>query len=410
MDATGQPVDGDDRQEQQATWTELFFDLVVVAGIGQLTHLLHDKPSLADVALYVLLYFAFWTAWTGFTVYGAVEGDRASTVTMLLGMLGMAVIATSVDGSRGARAPVFVIGYVVLRWFAGHLWRRATVVMDWPLAQLGIGTLPWVISLWTAAPARYWLWAAGIGLDFAVLFTVSGSRMLHEATTRLERVTRRHQYDQRHQDNRRGGAAHAPAPTIEAAYANAPHLAERLGLYVIIMLGEGFILAISAASKVHWQPSSIATGLGAFAFLVGVWITALLDGFAGVPLLRDGALPLRLVILAHSQTTATIAALAAGLGAAVTHATDTLPAGSRWLLCGATATYLLIAMVAALPNHSSPIRLLSWAVPGLVIPLLMGVLGGYIGIGWLTWILTATLYWQILCNHTIARATGAASQ
>ncbi|MFJ7721318.1 low temperature requirement protein A, partial [Rhodococcus erythropolis] len=31
--------------ERHASWIELFFDLVVVAGIGQLAHLLHGSPS-----------------------------------------------------------------------------------------------------------------------------------------------------------------------------------------------------------------------------------------------------------------------------------------------------------------------------------------------------------------------------
>ncbi|MDX3502019.1 hypothetical protein PV749_15060 [Streptomyces sp. ID03-2B] len=34
--------------ERHAGWNELFFDLVVVAGAGQLAHLLHGGPHLAD--------------------------------------------------------------------------------------------------------------------------------------------------------------------------------------------------------------------------------------------------------------------------------------------------------------------------------------------------------------------------
>ena len=40
--------------EQRATWTELFFDLVVVAGIGQLAHLLHDGPTWGELGLYAV--------------------------------------------------------------------------------------------------------------------------------------------------------------------------------------------------------------------------------------------------------------------------------------------------------------------------------------------------------------------
>lgn len=37
--------------ERHASWIELFFDLMVVAGAGRLAHLLHEDPSLADVGL-----------------------------------------------------------------------------------------------------------------------------------------------------------------------------------------------------------------------------------------------------------------------------------------------------------------------------------------------------------------------
>jgi low temperature requirement protein LtrA len=35
-------------EERHATWLELFFDLVVVAAVGQLARLLHDRPELED--------------------------------------------------------------------------------------------------------------------------------------------------------------------------------------------------------------------------------------------------------------------------------------------------------------------------------------------------------------------------
>jgi hypothetical protein len=386
--------------EQRATWTELFFDLVVVAGVGQLTHLLHNDPSLADLALYALLYFAFWTVWTSFTVYGAVEAERASTFTMLVGMLGMAVIAASVTGIRDSHAPAFIIGYVLLRWFGGRLWRRGTVVIDWPLAQLGVGTLPWAFSLLASPPVRYWLWALGLTLDFVILFTVSGCRLLSGATTRMERIIKRR------------GTDHEQAPTIEALYANAPHLTERLGLYVIIVLGEGFIQTITAGSGVAWHPAAIATGLAAFTMLTGLWMLSLIDGFAGIPQLRAGPTPLRRILLLHCVTTAVIAALDAGLGEAVKDAGHAMSPGTRWLLCGATAAYAVIGLIAGLMTRSasprlSPLRPLIWALPGLVIPLVLGVFGEGSGTGWLVWALTATLIWPLLCSRSPLGTSGA---
>jgi low temperature requirement protein LtrA len=58
--------------ERHASWLELFFDLVAVAGVAQLSHLLHGNASTRDAGLFVVCFLAFWTAWMCFTVYGNV--------------------------------------------------------------------------------------------------------------------------------------------------------------------------------------------------------------------------------------------------------------------------------------------------------------------------------------------------
>ncbi len=212
--------------QRHASWIELFFDLVVVAGVLQLSHLLHDGPTVADLGLYVVLYLAFWIAWVCFTVYGNVEGSRAWTPGFLLGMFGLAVMVAAVPGIRTDHALAFAIAYAFLRWLSGRLWRPGQVVVDWPLAQVGGGTLPWIVSLWVDAPVRYWLWALGLAFDLLIMLTASGSRMLRDAQERVQRVVRKRGHSDR-------------LPVIEAAYSDVPHMVERLGLFVIIVLVRG---------------------------------------------------------------------------------------------------------------------------------------------------------------------------
>jgi hypothetical protein len=83
-------------------------------------------------------------AWAAFTFYGNVAGDWARVPTMLLAMLGLAVMVAAVDGVRDTHR-AFVIAYVALRWSAGAIYGRGEVVVDWPLAQYGAGG-----ALWTA--------------------------------------------------------------------------------------------------------------------------------------------------------------------------------------------------------------------------------------------------------------------
>src|SRR6185369_16421160 len=125
--------------ERHASWIELFFDLVVVAGVAQLAHLLSHGPSLGDVGLYLLVFLAFWISWASFTVYGNVEGDRVRIPAMLLAMLGLAVMVAAVPGIRDQHTTAFVVAYVGLRWLAGAIYQRGQVVVDWPLAQYGGG-------------------------------------------------------------------------------------------------------------------------------------------------------------------------------------------------------------------------------------------------------------------------------
>ncbi|MGW8379430.1 low temperature requirement protein A [Streptomyces sp. ODS28] len=380
--------------ERHASWIELFFDLVVVAGIGQLAHLLHDGPDLADVALYALLYLAFWISWACFTVYGDVEGEGVSPPRMLLAMLGLAVMIAAVPGVRGAHGTAFVLAYVFLRWFAGRIWSRGKVVMDWPLAQFGAGALPWLVSVWVDAPARYRLWALGIALDLLVMLAASGRRMFGNAQRKLDRLLAHRPAPRPDPAGRRRGPT--GPPRLEAAYSDAPHLAERLGLYVIIVLGEGVIQVVTAAAEVPWDLPLSATAVGAFALLIGVWMLSLLYGFAGVPRLAEGAVAPRLTMGLHCVATMGLAALAAGLGAAAEHPHGPVDPGVRWLLCAALACYFAVGLLAGCAAGRGWAWCGGWGLPGVVLPLLLGLFGAPLDAGWLVWVLAALVCWQVL--------------
>jgi hypothetical protein len=211
--------------ERHASWIELFFDLVVVAGVAQLAHLLSHGPSLGDVGLYLLVFLAFWISWASFTVYGNVEGDRVRIPAMLLAMLGLAVMVAAVPGIRDQHTTAFVVAYVGLRWLAGAIYQRGQVVVDWPLAQYGGGAVPWLVSVFVSDSARYWLWTAGILIDLLAMMAFSGDNVPREAQRRLDRVLarRRLRRDQ-------------PMPILRAAHTESGHLSERMGLFVIIVL------------------------------------------------------------------------------------------------------------------------------------------------------------------------------
>ena len=69
------------QQGRHASWLELFFDLVAVAGIGTLAHLLEVDESGTGIAVYVIAFAAIWTIWACFTLYANIRGDAARTST-----------------------------------------------------------------------------------------------------------------------------------------------------------------------------------------------------------------------------------------------------------------------------------------------------------------------------------------
>lgn len=125
---------------------ELFFDLVAVAGIGQLTHLLHRGPSLGDVGLYVVLYLAFWMVWACITLYGNIARDQTRVALMPAAMLGLGLMAAAVPGTPERHATTFAAVYVLVRLGSEHLWGRGKIVVDWPTVQLMWET--WAAGKW----------------------------------------------------------------------------------------------------------------------------------------------------------------------------------------------------------------------------------------------------------------------
>ncbi|MCX4625662.1 hypothetical protein [Streptomyces sp. NBC_01443] len=123
---------------------------------------------------------------------------------------------------------------------------------------------------------------------------------------------------------------------------------------------------------------------------------------------RPNDLPVRVTMALHCATTCAIAVLAAGLGSAITHPHGHTPDGARWLLCGSLAGYFGVGVLAAVVAGASWRRILLWALPCLLLTLLLAVSAGRFGAVWLLWGLVAAVVWQILCASDVpGRLSGA---
>jgi len=145
--------------EHRASWLELFFDLVVVVAIATLTARLEVRADGAALTRVLIMYLAIWLVWTSFMLYANVAGDSTHRRPMLLAMGCIAVMAAAVPAADDfRRGQVLAVAYVVARVIASRTWlTTARVLVDWPIAQLSFGLLPWIVLLRFQAPVRYYL-------------------------------------------------------------------------------------------------------------------------------------------------------------------------------------------------------------------------------------------------------------
>ncbi|MET9535156.1 low temperature requirement protein A [Streptomyces sp. NPDC006649] len=382
------PTTGGAGEERHSSWLELFFDLIVVAGVGQLAHLLHGDPGPAGLGLYVLLFLAFWNAWVLFTMYANVAGDRARTMMVMAGMFGMAVMAAAVPGVREHNGRAFALAYVLVRLLSSRVWEhRREVIVDLPIAQMGAGLTPWVVSVWVEGHGRYILWAAGLAIDLVSMFTGSAGRVLEQSRKSRERRPR--------------------LPPLVPRYADGGHLDERLGLFVLIVLGEAIVQMVDAAGEAVWDRALYGVAIGAFMLLLQFWSLSLRHGTGGVPLLAAGAVPVRIALILHCVVAGSIAALAAALGDSVAFTDAHLPAGARRLMCGAVAVYLVIATVAAPASGRGIRHVLLKEVPALLAVVALGLFAGAWPPAGVIWLLVAAVRWLVPWPRRRARPAAA---
>ena len=366
----------DARIERHASWAELFFDLVAVAGVSALAHVLGSELDAGALGLYALLFLAFWLSWTTFMLYSNVAAGQTHVLRLMIGMFGLGAMAASVPdvahtvlGHGGGTRPltVFTIAYMATRIYGSQSWRRGDVLLDFPVVQYSGGLLPWFASLWVGEPWKLGLWALGVGLDLFLILVLSGHRLVAQFQAKLtaQAATRR-----------RGGPGRG-GPVIRGVSVDAAHLSERLGLFVIIVLGESVVQVVNAAAAARSSVGLLATGIASFVLLGGMFGLSVVFGYAGLPHLRAGRIPTRAALGLHCLVTGVVATVAVSLSSVVKDGSDPLPDASRWLLCGAIAAYFALGVATGVVSHSSDrVRTISRIVTGVAVPLLLGLLAG----------------------------------
>src|SRR5215211_3053360 len=103
--------------EQRATWLELFYDLVFVFAVTQVSHHLLEHLTWAGAGQSALLLLVVWWSWN-YTTWVTNELDPESPVVRLLMialMLASLLMAAAIPQAFGAEAALFVASYLAIQ-------------------------------------------------------------------------------------------------------------------------------------------------------------------------------------------------------------------------------------------------------------------------------------------------------
>ena len=232
-----------------ASFAELFFDLVFVLAVTQLSSALVDDLTVAGAAQTLVLLLAAWWAWiytTWMTNWFDPE-TRAVRAILLVGMLASLCGAIAIPDAFDDRAGLFVAGYVGLQLIRNGFTVLATQRSDplhAPLVRIFVWSA-WVSMIWLAGAlvegeARIAVWIVALVLDYA------GPLAGHWAP-RLGR-------------------------SVPADWDLVPsHFSERLQLFVILALGETIVAAGVSASELEMDAMRIAAVVVSFGVSVAFW-------------------------------------------------------------------------------------------------------------------------------------------
>jgi low temperature requirement protein LtrA len=303
--------------EHRVTPLELFFDLVFVFALTQVTSFMADDPTWERVFRGLLILGAIWWAWAVYAwLTSTIDVDEGGVrLTMLAAVASMFGVALAVPGAFGDDAALFGIAYFLVRLF--HLLLAAMVARDDPV-RMGVmyrfgppalvAASLILVAGFVDGDARIVLWVAALALEYFGSFVFGVG----------------------------GGWRIAPE-----------HFAERHGLIVLIALGESMIAIGVGAGFELGAGVIVAAALGIVVVSALWWlyfdVAAL---FAQRRLMRATGVELhRLALHAYSYLhlpmVAGIVLFALGLKETLAHVGDELKTVPAVALCGGAGLFLL---------------------------------------------------------------------
>jgi len=319
-----------DPHEATVSPLELFFDLVFVFALTQVTAFLAEEPTLAQLGRGLILLAIIWWAWSGYTwLTSTVDPELIlPRLVMFAAMGAMLVVALATPGAFTDDGVLWGLGYLAVRLLHAALF--ALAARDDP--ALGRAVLSLVASLIPGAglvilasaafegSTRDLLWAGAVVLDYGIVLGIGA----------------------------------------EGWHVHAKHFAERFSLVILIALGESIVAIGVGAEKADLNAGVVLAALLAVAIVCALW-WAYFDVVAVVAEQRfsaaTGGDQVRMArdsyALLHLPMISGIVLFALGVKKVIEHTGDPLKSMPAVALCGGIALYFLAHVGFRLRNVGS---------------------------------------------------------
>jgi len=292
---------------------ELFFDLVFVFTLTQLTALLAADPSAESVAQVLLIFVVLFWMHGGYAwLTNQVPPDRSSRrLLVMLGMAAFFVCALAIPRAFDGGGLAFGLGYLL--GVMVHAGMYALVAGAMVVARFAALNLLSALCVTTAGlldgPAMYGLWIAAV--------------LVQSVTPRV---------------------AARVAPRIEVRTA---HFVERHGLLLIVAFGESVVAVGIGIEDVSLGPGPIGAAVLGLALAAGLWWAYFVGDEEGAERAMSAASPedrFRLAINGYFWSFISmllgVVAIAAGVKLSIGDVAARLDSGPALALAGGVALYL----------------------------------------------------------------------
>jgi low temperature requirement protein LtrA len=239
-----------DHEHGRVTFVELFFDLVFVFAVTQLSHRLLEHLTPFNLLQTTLLFLAVWWVWIYTTWVTNWVDPRHSAVRLMLFALMLAglILSTSIPLAFETAGVAFAGAYVFMQvgrslfmlWCLRH--HSATNFRNFQriCAWLAFAGLFWIAGALADGTARLGLWGVALLIEYVAAWIGFWTPGLGRSMTADWDV-------------------------------EGHHMAERCGLFMIIALGESILVTGATFAKLDLSALTVAAFATAFVGSVAMW-------------------------------------------------------------------------------------------------------------------------------------------